>query len=564
MKNRIFALIALVGWTLTLGVVPALAEPVNQDITLKPGWNAVFLQVQPDSKKPDEVFAALTDLISVWAWNPQAGTVEFIQNPNEVVNPGPEWMIYHPGNPIIRNLHAIYGNKAYLIEMGGSDDVTWTVRGEPLVPDIDWKPNSFNFVGFHIENDSAPFFQDFFASSPAHAGKDIYVLDNTTASWVNITDPLQAIAMKRGEGFWIYCQGSSTFNGPIKVQLEQGEGLHFGTLLSAQEIVLENDSTSDHALAVTISDANVPLDPLYLWVLDPSTATAEWQPFSEAAPSSLDAGESHRMRIGVKREGLAAGQSFASNLRVKGAGIEIEIPVSATGIDLSGLWVGEATINKVTDFLDEINPETDLHPVNHTGTEFRFRLILHVADGGQVRLLNQVVEMWQDGSGTEPGQPVLLIDEALTGDYSGIALRGGRTVGRRISAPAFGNFYQKEVAPFGAPVSYRPMTGMFGAGFLSTKIVLPKDDPSNPFIHRYHPDHAEADSYEVSRTVTFEFRDTDADGNPIGGAAGIAWGSSAMGGVYEEWISGLHKEQLQVEGTFVLHKVSDVGTLTTK
>ena len=62
--------------------------------------------------------------------------------------------------------------------------------GEPAIPDIDWRPDSFNFVGFHLDDQGPqPFFIDFFSTSPAHAGEEIYRLDNATGTWLAVTDP---------------------------------------------------------------------------------------------------------------------------------------------------------------------------------------------------------------------------------------------------------------------------------------------------------------------------------------------------------------------------------------
>ena len=95
------------------------AEPITQTITVKPGWNAGFLEVEPQDTDPSVVFAGLTDLVSVWRWNPNTGTVEFIQNPSLLVPEEPQYMVYLPGNPVLTNLHAIHGGIAYLVQMGG-------------------------------------------------------------------------------------------------------------------------------------------------------------------------------------------------------------------------------------------------------------------------------------------------------------------------------------------------------------------------------------------------------------------------------------------------------------
>ena len=131
----------------------ARGAPVSQTLTLLPGWNAVFLEVEPADPNPGVVFGGLTGLESVWAWNRRTSPVEYIQNPGLPLEPPPYMLAYVPGNPLITNLHAIHGETAYLIKIaaGAPATQTWAVTGQPSVPKIEWKPNSFKTL-----NPSAP------------------------------------------------------------------------------------------------------------------------------------------------------------------------------------------------------------------------------------------------------------------------------------------------------------------------------------------------------------------------------------------------------------------------
>jgi hypothetical protein len=111
-------------------------------------------------------------------------------------------------------------------------------------------------------------------------------------------------------------------------------------------------------------------------------------------------------------------------------------------------------------------------------------------------------------------------------------------------------------------------TGSFAVGSsLSCTIATPFDDPVSPFVHQYHPDHdnksgstalvSGQESYDISRAVTFTLAAT-----PPEGVSSIGYGGSVIAGSYAEVITGLHKETLQVAGTFTLHRVSEIGTLT--
>jgi len=550
----------------------AYAATTTQEIQLQPGWNSVFLEVEPQSTVPADVFAGITGLQSVWMWNPQLSTVEFIQDPDLLVPELPQWLVYFPGMPLVSNLHAIHGETAYLIHMAAA--ATLTISGEPRVPSIEWKPNSFNFVGFHLTNGLEPLFADFFSSSLAHKDQEIYILEND--NWVKVTEP-QTTLMKQGEGFWIYCKGSSQFTGPLSVQLEQGGGLHYGSMLAVQDVVFKNNSLSDRTITLSLSSGTVPL---YYWNFDPANNVAEWAQFPPPV-LNIPPGESHNLRLGVKR---SAGQEYTANLDLTdGAGTLIQIPVSATAINYSGLWVGQATINKVSRVATADDPSPLKTP---TGSEFQFRLLLHLEEGtGTVRLLNQVFQMWDENH--EPASAVLFTDDALISNYSGVSLRDGRMVGRRISAPAFGTFYGENEPPFITKVNEKVMEqgGVFGQdGATITFIIgLPQNDPTNPFVHQYHPDHLVPDQdsipervFEIKRTIELTFSDADSEGKNIVGTNSLGWNSSDMGGIYRETITGLYKntftvdqqevtkENIDIEGIFLLHKVSNVGSLTSQ
>ena len=550
---------------ITLGLVflllsttnPSKAELITQTIELHPGWNAAFLEVQPGSTAPADVFAGVPGLQSVWRWNPNTSTVEFIQDPEVPVPTGSLWLVYYPSEPILTNLHAIHGETAYLINLGGTENVTWTVTGKPALPHIDWKANSFNFVGFHLAPGEEPLFGDLFSSSLAHNGQEIYILND--GNWEKVTSPATT-SMLRGEAFWIYCKGSSEFTGPFSVQLDQSTGLHYGKSLMEQNVLLRNNSAADKTVSLSLSALN---STLYYWVFDPANEVAGWTAFPASLGLTIPAGEAQKLRLGVKRAGLTADAVYAANMTVSdGAGMEILVPVSVTGISYSGLWVGDATITKVNE------PARDSYTPVKTGSEFSFRLIVHADDSGTVRLLSQVIQMWQEGTWKpdpndlgklivdEPGHFVLFTDDALIPLYSGSALRDGQLVGRRISAPAVPSLTAAQGVMTAGPLN--PSSG----NTLSVQIMLSSGDPTNPFRHMYHPDHKLSEqSYGVTRSITLTFSDKDSEGRPITGVPTLGWGSSEIGGIYKEDITGLHRSTLHIEGTFLLYKVSSVGTL---
>jgi hypothetical protein len=160
--NRLSTLLAV----FSLSCAAALAQWTNQTITLRPGWNAVFLEVQPAPGDCDTVFAGVP-VESVWGWNRRFSSVQYVQDPNTLVPGQPNWLCYVPPgstNRAVNNLLSLQGDHAYLVKLANNaSPVAWTVRGRASVRGIDWLSDSLNLVGFHVNSNSPPTFQSFFA-----------------------------------------------------------------------------------------------------------------------------------------------------------------------------------------------------------------------------------------------------------------------------------------------------------------------------------------------------------------------------------------------------------------
>jgi len=230
-------------------------------------------------------------------------------------------------------------------------------------------------------------------------------------------------------------------------------------------------------------------------------------------------------------------------------------------IMLSGLWLGEVEIDAVSE-----SQRAGVIPENAPQT-FSQRFLIHVDLTGQVSLLKDVIQMWQEGTRVpstddptlnevdEPGRFVLITDSSLLGLYSGASLRDGQSVGQRFSTVAYD--FEGDTQPF---------DGEFGPGNqISTTLVIEPELPTNPFLHRYHPDHDNRDAqflnfrqeaYQVVREMRLTFTEEDPTGSTPPG-----WGETLVGGFFEESITGLHKNTIFTSGEFRLRRISAVPVL---
>jgi hypothetical protein len=298
---------------------------VTQTVSLNPGWNAVFLEVQPISRDPAAVFEGLEHLESVWTWLSRMTAVEFIQDPGEGLWGQPGWHAWFPPGDaaFLSNLYAVLGNQAYLIKIGGTDSVQWQVSGSPSVRKIRWVPDSFNLTGFHVKPAAGPPFADFLTPSAAHVGQAVYRLNNSTGQWGLLENP--AASIEAGKAYWVYCEGSSTYQGPLRVELPMSGGLHFGESLTRLTLTLTNLSTSVRTAAFALSGSVI----LHYRQWDPATGYYTWRELGDMPAVALPAESSRNVWLEVRRDQMPAGLSESVLAITDDQGVRIRVPVSA-------------------------------------------------------------------------------------------------------------------------------------------------------------------------------------------------------------------------------------------
>jgi hypothetical protein len=229
----------------------------TQTVSLMAGWNAVFLEVEPFDLAPAKVFAGHpVDMVA--AYFPHESPTQFVTNPGTQLFKVLGWGVWYAENrpdAFLKTLNSIYGQQAYLIH--ATQPFQWRVDGLVSMAKVRWQPDSYNLTGFAVAAQGAPAFEEFFAASNAHRGQPIYRLVNDV--WKKVTNP-SAETMRSGEAFWVYCKGSSDYQGPLSVETTEGEGLLL--LQNSGSIILRNHT--DHPVTpalehVTVDALPVPL-----------------------------------------------------------------------------------------------------------------------------------------------------------------------------------------------------------------------------------------------------------------------------------------------------------------
>lgn len=229
----------------------------TQVIQLNAGWNSVYLEVDPTNADPDELFAGLP--IDIVAAPVASGLqAQFSSNPGVSGLDLEGWGCWYEkedGQSFLDTLFSIHGTQGYLIHC--QEATALSVTGAVRHSDLKWRPGQFNFVGFSVMTQGAPTFAQFFQGSAAHQHNRIYRM--VSGSWRQIEDP-SAVSMRSGEAFWVFCDGPSRFQGPLRAVPNSVEGMKLAT--STGLLSIYNDTTQPVALTldhIATSDTPSPL-----------------------------------------------------------------------------------------------------------------------------------------------------------------------------------------------------------------------------------------------------------------------------------------------------------------
>lgn len=218
----------------------------TQTVELKAGWNAIWLEVAPETDSPSVLFEGKpVDIVA--AYTLPVSEAQFAKN--EAVNMQSlagwnVWYAPHRADASLSRLGRLSANSGYLVHALAA--TTLSVQGEVLSAQVRWTPNRFSFVGFSVAGAGAPTFKQFFQGSLAHNHNKIYRLVN--GMWRQVLQP-DAETLRSGEAFWIYSDGASTYQGPLSVKANSSLGLVLSGSVKGK-IAFRNATTHPLAFAL--------------------------------------------------------------------------------------------------------------------------------------------------------------------------------------------------------------------------------------------------------------------------------------------------------------------------
>jgi hypothetical protein len=305
---------------LTMNVRAGTGTLRTQALALAKGWNAVWLEVEPEAATPEEIFAGKpVDIVA--AYTLPVSEAQFANNPTVNVQTLAGWAVWyapHRADAPLSRLGRLNGNKGYLIH--ALEPATLEIRGSVLMADVRWTPNCYNLVGFSVQTPGGPTFKQFFQGAPAHNHNRIYRLVNGT--WRQVLAP-DVETLRAGEAFWIYCEGASDYPGPLQVTCSAKVGVCL-TETGASNVSFLNRTA--HPLAFTleqVTDGNsgVPMTALVKTykenvVGQAGDAPVDFPagPWSQVFPE-YESGTGVTLPLALRPQGLAKG-TYTSLLKV--------------------------------------------------------------------------------------------------------------------------------------------------------------------------------------------------------------------------------------------------------
>ncbi|MCG8313972.1 MAG: hypothetical protein MI976_12210 [Pseudomonadales bacterium] len=524
------------------------ADTMTQEIPLNLGWNAVFLHVNPDDnndqtlddRKPENVFSH-PNIARVWTLADTEDVAQFPSTPSEIGFNDPSWRVYVPEafeESILTNLYAAVPGRVYLVKVINAAFIL-SVAGTPHYKDINWQPNRYNFVGFYADPDQATSFADFLNIS----GSDVkvYGLSSTTDEWqeLNLLSNIEA-----NKGYWIFNDGSVNQTSPLLLQNAKQNSFDFRPEVSIKNFAIGNRTGG------SLDQVSFDLGTLQLQVFtgydNNDGITPLWPPLSGYS-TNIASGSDEVLLLGVNRTGLI--DTTTDILTVTGMGAKISIPVAVDPLaPNTGLWAGVVNLTETT----HVN-STAADKIEKVAYPLQLKLIIHIDDADNVSLLKQVYIVADNVT----DELVLVTDDAHLDSFKGLSLLRSEAVGYRLSS----SVYDFEG-------SYLPLNGSIETG-LSGNLAIGSNLPTHPFKHRMHVHHDDKDNFTgeeivsnntfydevwpISRQINLTI-DNQFNPQPENGMGQLV-------GVYQETISGIHKQDIVVRGRFLLQRISTIGAL---
>lgn len=571
--TRYLSLLSLVSLT-SLSVFAA--PHIEETLTLKAGWNSVYIESTPENPSCDEFFADMPQVLSVAAYrsDADADTAQYYASGDEKVQAPVQYLQWNRDGASTATLNTIIGGGTYIVY--ATDAAQKTFRGVPAAPKMTWRKVSasetneyFNLAGVSSAGDKITF-QDYFGEGPFGIAKSGRMICSMGGNDINGPE-MRAVAgsfgkeatLESGMAYALTATEAGSWPGVVGVL---GSGVFFGPESNYASIRVQNCGTTNH---------------VFRFSLEPSVTGETLPPISRRLPRvnaieapgytnlvmdsvwevSLAADDFTEQVFTIDRSELTAGTEFGVILVVEDLGasrMRVRLPVVASSAQTdtaaypTGLWVGEIALSLVSGIDDAM-------PVP-AGGKLKMNVMMHVDENKKCTLLQRVA------FGADADGKPRLFKELESAETAGVAnAKRFSTVMMSVDTP--------HVESAGGSA--------FGDTAEFAWTVAP-DARDNPFRHAWHPDHdgkkadysgaapsgdnpsnyanpVKPELWSINNHLTFSWHEGGSGANPVNFEYNA---DEATAGIVIWDVSGLAaKGPIRSVGTFVLKRVLKVKEL---
>ena len=471
----------------TFFILHSHAAPlVEETLTLKAGWNSVYIESTPENPTCDEFFADMPQVLSVAAYrsDADADTAQYYANGDEKVQAPVQYLQWSRDNGSTSALKAIIGGGTYVIY--ASESTSKTFRGVPAAPKMTWRKVSasetneyFNLAGVSSVGSKITF-QDYFGEGPfgmSKSGRMICTMGGNDINGPEVKSVSGSVGkeatLESGMAYALTATSAGSWPGVVGVLRNS---VFFGPDSNYASVRVLNCGTTNHVFRFSLEaskggETMPPISrrlPRVDAISDPGYTNvvmdSEWE-------VSLAADDFAEQVFTLDRSSLVPGTEYGVILVIEDLGasrmrVRIPIIVAPVAEDVvaypTGLWVGEIAITQVSELGD-----TNRVPVKAGGT-LKMSVMMHVDTNGTCRLLQRAV------AGVDTNGVTRLFKNPADVPEDVEESRRISTVMMSVDTPVVAATASTN-PKFGEDVDFSWVIGATAS--------------DNPFRHAWHPDH---------------------------------------------------------------------------